>query len=67
MNFKGIFKDLLHPVNILFSVETLEISHLDISGKTFQDVHPLNILFILKTLEVFHKDISGNDTKEKQS
>ena len=42
---------------------TLEIFHLEISGKDFNDSHPLNISFILFTLFVFHLEISGKFVK----
>ena len=61
MNFLGIFNESLQPSNILVIHLTLEVFHLDISGKEDNDEQPLNIKHITVTLEVFHLDISGND------
>jgi hypothetical protein len=45
---------------------TLDIFHLDISGKFFNDEHPENILDIFLTLVVSHLDISGKLNKDEQ-
>ena len=61
LNFEGIFNESLQLSNILLFEVTLDISHLEISGRAVKDKQPLNILFILLTLEVFHLEISDND------
>ena len=62
---EGIFRDSLHPENILFISVTLLVFHFDISGNDDNDEHPENIYFIFVTLLVFHVDISGNDDNEE--
>ena len=66
MNFLGIFNESLQLINILPILVTLEVFHLDISGKDDKDKQPENISLISVTLEVIHLDISGNDDNDEQ-
>ena len=65
LNLLGIFKFLEQLLNILILFSNLEIFHLNIFGKDFNEEHPLNIDSILMTFIVFQLDISGNDINEE--